>query len=70
MASKFVIMKSSGLSWQIKRSSLAGEVARRRLNMDELAWQEEGKEVLDKLNMKMLHSGPFWGVRWGVAFYS
>ena len=57
MASKYVIMKSSGLSWQIKRSSLAGEVARRRLNMDDIAWQEEGQEVLEKLNMKMLRSG-------------
>ena len=30
MASKFVIMKNSGLSWQTKRSTLAGEVTRRR----------------------------------------
>ena len=57
MASDYVIMKSSGLSWQTKRSTLAGEVTRRRLNMDELSWQEEGVQVLEKFNMKMLRSG-------------
>ena len=42
MASEYVIMKSSGLFWQTKRSSLAGEVSRRRLNMDDTAWRRRG----------------------------
>ena len=57
MASKYVIMAGSGLSWQVKRSSLAGEVARRRLNMDDEAWQQEGIEVLERFNCKMMRSG-------------
>ena len=57
MASEFVIMKNSGLSWQTKRSALSGEVARRRLNMDDKAWEEEGVSLIEKLNLKMLNSG-------------
>ena len=37
--------------------SLAGEVFRRCLNMDEQAWEDEGSQVMDKFNFKMLSSG-------------
>ena len=57
MASKYVVTAKSGLAWQVKRSSLAGEVARRKLNMDEESWAVEGVQVMEKFNYKMLISG-------------
>ena len=46
MASAVVINKRSALSWQTKKSSLAGEVARRILNCDDQAWIEDGREII------------------------
>ena len=57
MATSYVVRTESELSWQVKRSSLAGEVARRRLNMDDGAWEEEGTQVMEKFNNKMMISG-------------
>ena len=45
------------MPWQVKKMSLAGEVARRCLNMDTQAWEEEGRLVMDKFNFKLLSSG-------------
>ena len=57
MATQYVIKRESALPWQVKKMTLAGEVARRRLNMDSQAWEEEGSQVMDKFNFKMLTSG-------------
>ena len=57
MASQYVIKRESALPWQVKKMTLAGEVARRCLNMDTQAWEEEGCQVMDKFNFKMLSSG-------------
>ena len=57
MATQFVIKRESALPWQVKKMTLAGEVARRQLNMDSQAWEEEGSQVMDRFNFKMLTSG-------------
>ena len=57
MATQFVIKKESALPWQVKKMTLAGEVARRQLNMDSQAWEDEGSQVMEKFNFKMLTSG-------------
>ena len=57
MATQFVIKRESALPWQVKKMTLAGEVARRQLNMDSQAWEEEGSQVIEKFNFKMLTSG-------------
>ena len=36
---------------------MAGEVTRRKLNMDKQAWVEEGVQVIEKFNDKMWMSG-------------
>ena len=57
MASSQVIHKRSALSWQTKKSALAGEVARRMLNCDEITWREEGVSIMNKFCGKMFISG-------------
>ena len=58
MASNFVIHRWSALSWTTKKSSLAGEVARRYLNNSpELVTEQYMEPLLDKFRHKMLVSG-------------
>ena len=57
MASAVVINKRSALPWQTKKSSLAGEVARRILNCDDQAWIEDGREIINKFCGKLMLSG-------------
>ena len=58
MASNFVIHRLFALSWTTKKSSLAGEVARRYLNNSpELVTEQYMEPLLDKFRHKMLVSG-------------
>ena len=58
MVSDFVIQKWSGLSWNVKKAALAGEVARRYLNTSpDLVAAGYVCELIDKLRYKMLLSG-------------
>ena len=51
------IISRSALPWQTKKSSLAGEVARRVLNCDDQAWIEDGREIINKFCGKLMLSG-------------
>ena len=58
MVSDFVTQKWSGLSWNVKKAALAGEVARRYLNTSpDLVAAGYVCELIDKLRYKMLLSG-------------
>ena len=58
MVSPYVLMKSSALSWLVKKTSLAGEVARRLLNTSPvLVSTGRADHHLDKLCYKMMISG-------------
>ena len=58
MASDFVLHRWSALSWNTKKSSLSGEVARRLLNCSpEILDDEYEDEVLDRFRWKMMISG-------------
>ena len=58
MVSDFVLHRWSALSWNTKKSSLSGEVARRLLNCSpEILDDEYEDEVLDKFRWKMMISG-------------
>ena len=58
MASQFVVGKWSALPWRVKRSCLAGEVARRFFNTSPSLVEEGAVEVfLDSFRFKLLKSG-------------
>ena len=58
MSSDYVLQRWSALSWNIKKSSLAGEVSRRLLNCSpEIFDDVYESEVLDKFRWKMMISG-------------
>ena len=58
MASDYVLQRWSALSWNTKKSSLAGEVSRRLLNCSpELLDEQYEIEVLDKFRWQMMISG-------------
>ena len=70
MVSDFVIQKWSGLSWNVKKAALAGEVARRYLNTSpDLVAAGYVCELIDKLRYKMLLSGYSQKEREGEARY-
>ena len=56
MASQFVLMRDSALSWTVKKAALSGEVARRLLNTSPVLVANGGaEEHLDKLCYKFDH---------------
>ena len=58
MVSDFVLQKWSGLPWNVKKASLAGEVARRYLNTSpDLVATGIVSGPLDKLRYKIMLSG-------------
>ena len=58
MASDYVLQRWSALSWNTKKSALAGEVSRRLLNCSpELKDEHYENEVLDKFRWKLMLSG-------------
>ena len=58
MVSNYVLSRWSALSWNVKKSSLSGEVSRRLLNCSpEVMNDEYEDDVLDKLRWKMMLSG-------------
>ena len=58
MSSKYVILRSSALSWTTKKMALAGEVCRRLLNTSpELVKTGLAEEEIEKLCYRMLISG-------------
>ena len=74
MTPMVTVRRDAALSWIVKKSALAGEVARRLLNCSrDLVW-EEGLEHVEKFNYKMMLSGYQEGernviVREGMARY-
>ena len=58
MASQFVTLRNSALSWNTKKTTLAGEVCRRFLNTSPSLVADNGVDMhLDKLAFKMMRSG-------------
>ena len=58
MVSNLVLQRWSAFSWNMKKTSLAGEVARRLLNCSpDLVDDVYEEEVIDKLRWKMMLSG-------------
>ena len=63
MAPRLTVLKTSALSWVVKKLALAGEVARQLLNCSKDLTESEGMAAVEEFVYKMLRSG-YQGFPW------